>query len=105
MTRTEIRELLSELDKYFIKYEVREFQVKLSGGERHAREYYADLIAKEEDVEAMLILELAHKNPDLMYVIEERACISWADGAGYDLLYAVKQHMKVARINEAERQI
>ena len=51
--------------------------------------------------EAMLILELSKSDPDLRYIIEERASIRWADaGLPYDLLDAVKIHMEVARENE-----
>ena len=104
MTRAEIRELLRELKKYAIKLSVDDYQVKLSGGNFTARNHYQDLIDGDEDVQAMLILEYSKNDPDLRYDIEERASIVWADGGGeYDLLGAVKMHMKTARINEEWR--
>ena len=100
MTRAEIRELMRELKRYFIKCEVEDYRVKLSDGERHAREHYATLIASDEDIEARLILELSNKDEALRYDIEERASIVWSDGNPYDELSAVKTHMRVARKNE-----
>ena len=104
MTRTEIRELLRELKKYAIKLSVDDYQVILSGGNFAAQNYYKDLIAGDEEIQAMLILEYSKNDPDLRYDIEERASIVWADGGGeYNLLGAVKMHMKTARINEEWR--
>ena len=104
MTRAEIRELMRELRRYFIRCEVEDYRVELSGGERHAREHYEDLIASE-DIEARLILELSYKDAELRYDIEERASIAWSDGSPYDELGAVKMMMKVARANEGTGQI
>ena len=104
MTRAEIKELLRELKKYAIKLSVNDYRVMLSGGNYEARNYYEGLIDADEEIQAMLILEHSKNDPDLRYDIEERASIVWADGGGeYDLLGAVKMHMKTARINEEWR--
>lgn len=103
MTKSEVLELIRELDNYAISWEVEEYHVILSGGNTGAREYYEGLIAGDTDVEAKLILEYAKKDSDLRYDIEERASIIWSDGHPYDVLKAVKIHMEVARQNESER--
>ena len=101
MRRGEIHELIRELNKYAIKYRVEKYHVNLSGGYESARKHYEDLIAGDEEVEAMLILEYSKQDADLRYEIEERACImSEINSDRYDLLEAVKVHMRVARMNE-----
>ena len=105
MTRTEIRELMRELKRYFIRVTVEDYRVRLSGGERHAREHYASLIASDADIEAQLILELSRRDPDLRYDIEERASIVWSDGHPYDELSAVKVKMEVSSANERAGQV
>lgn len=103
MTKGEIHELKLELRKYFIRATVEKYRVKLTGGERHAREHYESLIGSDKEVEAQLILELSKEDEELRYDIEERASIEWADGGDYDELAAVKQNMEVARNNERAR--
>lgn len=103
MTKGEIHDLKLELKKYFIRASVENYHVKLSGGERHAREHYEELISSDEEIEAMLIWELSKEDEELRYDIQERASIVWTDGGEYDELGAVKTHMEVARRNEGTR--
>ena len=106
MRRGEIHELIRELDKYAVRYEFDDWHVRLFGGNNQARWHYEDVIASNAEIEAMLILQLSKRDPDLRYIIEERASIRWADaGKPYDLLEAVKVHMEVAREDEARREI
>ena len=106
MRKGEVHELVRELKKYAIKYEFDNWHVLLSGGNYNARCHYEDLIASDEDIEAMLILELSKKDADLRYEIEERASIMWEGGkCPYDVLNATKSMMKVARMNEAKEQV
>ena len=91
MTRREIRELLRELKRYFIKVSEDNYRVKLTGGERHALEHYTALIFSDEEIELQLLMELSHKDADLRYAIEERASIVWADSGEYDEWSALKE--------------
>ncbi len=97
MTRAEIHELVRELRKYAIKAEERDYRVILSGGNFAARHHYEDLIAGDEELQAMLILELSKADSDLRYDIEERASIVWSEGGEYSLLEAVKMNRDSAR--------
>lgn len=97
MTRTEIRELVRELKKYAINLSVENYQVILSGGNFAARNYYEDLIAADEDIQAMLILEYSKNDPDIRYDIEERASIDAGECGEYNLLDATKAVMKWSR--------
>ena len=103
MTRAEIKELLQELKKYAIKLTVKDYRVKLSGGNLEARNHYEELIDADEEVQAMLILEYSKEDSDLRYEIEERASICWENGGEYNLLGAVEIEMCVARKNEEWR--
>ena len=106
MRSGEIHELVRDLKRYAIKYEVEDYRVILYGGYEQARLHYEALIANDEDIEAMLILEYSKKDADLRYDIEERASIMWDGGKyPYDILYATKSNMKVARMNEAKEQL
>lgn len=105
MTKSEILELIREMERYAIQWRVEDYHVILSGGYRKARHHYEELIAGDSDAEAMLILEYSKKDEDLRYDIEERASIIWAEGSPYNLLEAVKIHMEVARENEADGQL
>ena len=93
MTRTEVRELIRELRKYAIKLSVSNYRVILSGGNFEARNYYEDLIADNEEIEAMLILEYSKTAPDIRYDIEERASIDAGEDGDYNLLDATKAVM------------
>ena len=97
MTRTEVRELIRELRKYAIKLSVSNYRVILSGGNFEARNYYEDLIADNEEIEAMLILEYSKTAPDIRYDIEERASIDAGEDGDYNLLDATKAVMKWSR--------
>lgn len=106
MRNGEIHELVRELKRYAIKYEFDNWHIRLFGGNEAARNHYENLIASDENIEAMLILELSKTDAELRYVIEERASIMWDCGkCPYDILYATKTEMRVARKNEAEGQL
>lgn len=106
MRNGEVHELVRELKRYAIKYEFDNWHVRLFGGNDAARYHYENLIASDEDIEAMLILELSKTDEELRYAIEERASIMWDCGkCPYDILYATKTEMRVARMNEAAEQL
>ncbi|MBQ7593233.1 MAG: hypothetical protein IJU48_02630 [Synergistaceae bacterium] len=84
------QELLSELQRYKISYEVEDWHVRLSGGFDGAREYYEQFLHGNTDAEISLILELSKKDAELRYAIEERAAIRGSDGLPCDLYSAVK---------------
>ena len=89
-----LQEYLKELKKWSISYEVIDWQIKLSGGDWKARKQSKEVLSGDEDLQAMLILYAANKDSNLRDVIEERACIRWAEELPYDLLSAVKCHMR-----------
>ena len=84
-----MNELIEELTRYQIRIAEKYPRVALSGGDKHARKYYSELIESSPELEADLILELAKHDEDLMFEIEERAAIRCADGLPDDLLSAV----------------
>ena len=103
MTKDEIHDLKLELKKYFIRAKVENYHVKLTGGDRNAREHYDALISSDEGIEAQLILELSKEDEELRYDIQERASIVWESSGEYEELEAVKMNMEVARKNEGTR--
>ena len=84
-----MNELIEELTRYQIRIVEKYPRVVLSGGDKHARKYYSELIEASPELEADLILELAKHDKDLMFEIEERASIRFADGLPGDLRSAV----------------
>ena len=84
-----VNELIEELNRYQIRIEEKYPRVLLSGGDKHARKYYSEFIEASPELECELILELAKKDDDLMFEIEERAAIREADGLPGDLRSAV----------------
>lgn len=93
MAKTEFGEILQDLTRWQIKYEVEEWRVKLSGGDKKARYHYEKILNEYRDLQAMLILYAANKDSNLHDLIEERAAIRWVDGLRGDLLSAVKSNL------------
>lgn len=85
---------MNELKRWSISYEVIDWQIKLSGGDWKARRYYKKMLSGDENLQAMLILYVANNASNIRDVIEERACIRWSEGLPYDLVSAVKCHMR-----------
>ena len=93
MGHAQLSEILQELARWQIKYEVKDWGVKLSGGDDKARYHYESILEEDKDLRAMLILYAANTDKVLHEQIEERAVIRWADSLPGDLLSAVKCNM------------
>lgn len=102
-----LSEFLKELQRWCVKYrlgkpdkpsDIEKFlftiSIELFGGDWKARKHFNQILAENEYLRAMLILYAANKDSDIRDMIEERACIQWAEGLPYDLLSAVKCHMR-----------
>lgn len=78
---SKIDRLLSEFDKYGVTYKVSDqfngWRVFLYGGDDEIRKKFQANLWNEKgaELQALLVLERAKENPDLMYEIEERAAI------------------------------
>ena len=93
MKQTIFGEILKDLARWHIKYEVEDWRVKLSGGDDKARYHYEEVLSEDKDLQAMLILYAANQDTNLHELIEERAAIRWADGLPGDFLSAVKSNL------------
>ena len=91
----EPRDFQEELTKWGIQKEIREWRLKLTGGDKKVREHYERVLKSDSDLEATMILLLSNEDAVLRELLEERAAIRWADGLPGDLLSAVKGNMKV----------
>lgn len=102
-----LSEFLEELQRWCVKYRFVKpdnpedietslfiISIELFGGDLKARRHFNQVLAENEDLRAMLILYAANKDSDIRDMIEERACIRWAEGLPYDLVSAVKCHMR-----------
>lgn len=90
MVRIQLGEMLKELARWQIKYEVQDWRIRLIGGDNKARWHYEQMISEDKDIQSQLILYAANNDSNLRDLIEERAAIRWADGLPGDLLSAVK---------------
>lgn len=63
--------------------------LKFTGGKAKTRERLIGILEDNSRLKASVILSLAMKNPDLMDLIQERACIRWENGYSDSLLMAV----------------
>ena len=89
MTEIQLNEILKELDRWQIRYDVDVWSVKFCGGDNKACYHYEHMILENKELQAQLILYAANKDSNLRDLIEERAAIRWADGLPGDLLSAV----------------
>ena len=89
-----LQEYLKELQHWQISYEITDWQIQLYGGDWKARKKYKEILSGDEELQAMLILYAANRDSNLRSVIEERACIRWAEELPYDLVSAAKCHMR-----------
>ena len=85
-----LQEYLKELDRWEIRYEVKEWSITLIGGDNKARWHYEQMLLEDKDLQSQMILYAANKDSNLHDLIEERAAIRWADGLPGDSLSAVK---------------
>ena len=90
MNQAVFGEILKDLARWQIRYEVEDWRVKLSGGDNKARYHYEGILSEDKDLQAMLILYAANHDTNLHELIEERAAIRWADGLPGYFLSAVK---------------
>ena len=78
------------LEKYGLSYEVSPARrIILLGDDENVRGHFQEIVNGFPELEAEMILEEAKVDVDLMYEIEERAAIRWADGLPGDLFSAV----------------
>ena len=90
LAQIQLNEILNELARWQIKYEVHDWRITLTGGDNKARWHYEQMISKDKDIQSQLILYAANNDSNLRDLIDERAAIRWADGLPGDLLSAVK---------------
>lgn len=88
------KEYESELKRWGIQYDVKDYRIKLFGGDNKARRHYESLLMNDSDLEAMMILQYTNKDALLRELVEERAAIRYADGLPGDLLSAIKVSMR-----------
>lgn len=94
LARIGLQEYLKELDRWQIRYEVKEWSITLTGGDNKARWHYEQMLSADKDIQSQIILYAANKDTNLRDLIEERAAIRWADGLLGDLLSAVKCNLR-----------
>ena len=87
-----------QLVHWGIKYRLEDWELELYGGDNRARQYYKNVLAEDENLQAMLVIDIAMDDIDIKDVIEERACIRWAEGLPYDLVSAAKCHVQGVRL-------
>ena len=63
--------------------------LKFTGGKEKTRERLIGILKDNSHLKASVILSLAVKNPDLMDLIQERACIRWENGYSDSLRMAI----------------
>ena len=63
--------------------------LKFTGGKEKIRERLIGILKDNSHLKASVILSLAVKNPDLMDLIQERACIRWENGYSDSLRMAI----------------
>ena len=63
--------------------------LNFTGGKAKTRERLIGILEDNSRLKSAVILSLAVKNPDLMDMIQERACIRWENGYSDSLLMAV----------------
>lgn len=90
----EVKEYQEELNRWGIKYEVKDWRIKFYGGNKQAREHYEEVLKANSELEALLILIASNKDALLREEIEERAAIRHADDLSGDLISAVKVCMQ-----------
>ena len=94
LARIGLQEYLKELDRWQIRYEVKEWSIMLTGGDNKARWHYEQMLSADKDIQSQIILYAANKDTNLRDLIEERAAIRLADGLPGDLLSAVKCNLR-----------
>ena len=78
------------LKKYGIKVELKGLSnLIFTGGKNNAREHFSNILEANSYLKAAVILSLAVKDSDLLDMIQERACIRWAEGYSDSLHMAV----------------
>lgn len=75
--------------------EYSKIMLHLDGGDRKARHHFKRVLEEDEDIRAMLVFDAINisRDRDMLDLVNERACIRWAEGLPYDLIDAVKCHM------------
>ena len=64
-------------------------RLKLRGGSPQSRKRLYAILHERPDLEARIIIRIALNDPDVMDMIEERACIRWVEGYSDSLYLAV----------------